>query len=661
MSKSNKSFRGTCDEKCDPETKVNRFNEFNGEKLKMHKNVWIILLLLLLGVQTVIAANMEIKKIEIINARSFDEDDLLEIIHSEDGEEFEPRISKLDKILLTNFYKKHGFLDITVGDSIFFSRNREKVTIKYYITENQRYYYAGVSFKGVKDIEVEKLLERFEDIKKNIPFDESSVSDAMRQVENLYYNSGKPFVEFDVNYIFEQDSLIRVLVSVEEKQTVFIKDIKYFGLKMVQKFLVRRELEIQKGEKYNRSALEKSQQNIYRTGLFRYVRFEVEPIENEPGQVYLKILVQEKDPRWIGVRFGISHEQETYYGNKVELTLQGGHRNLFGTGRSISLHLTPSVTYDFDEDKLHNPNNKAALMYVEPWILNTRTPGTFQIAYEQYRPLNSGNFNLFSTSFDLNRRYEKYWNFSGALSLKLVDQLTDQDIDSTLALQLGTEKSEIYSLTFYGKRDKRKNLIDPKDGSYLDLSLAFSYTRGVNEVSDLITNQYITLIGSWQRYQPWRPKLLNFKRWHFTLASRLKAGAILEPWQSGPIPINDRFYAGGATTVRGYGEQLLGPAAATDDKGRITQAAGGKLLFLANIESRMPVWWIFLVEYFVDAGYVWAEVSDFAPKDIRVTTGLGLVAITPLGPVRLDYGYKLMRTAKDAAPGSYHIGIYFAF
>ncbi|MEJ2545792.1 MAG: hypothetical protein P8Y99_17145, partial [Calditrichaceae bacterium] len=63
--------------------------------------------------------------------------------------------------------------------------------------------------------------------------------------------------------------------------------------------------------------------------------------------VILKILVQEKDPVWIGVRVGLAHEQQAYYGSKLEFTLQGGHRNLFGTSRSISLEITPAITYDF--------------------------------------------------------------------------------------------------------------------------------------------------------------------------------------------------------------------------------------------------------------------------------------------------------------------------
>ena len=80
-----------------------------------------------------------------------------------------------------------------------------------------------------------------------------------------------------------------------------------------------------------------------------------------------------------------------------------------------------------------------------------------------------------------------------------------------------------------------------------------------------------------------------------------------------------------------------------------------------NAEVRIPLFWLFVGTYFVDGGYVWPEISDFQISDIRLSTGVGLALMTPLGPVRVDYGYKLTRRKIDPTPGSFHIGIYFAF
>ena len=606
-------------------------------------------------------AEIEIDKIIFNNNQYFSGGKLKDIIHSQEGEEFEPRLQKLDKILLRNFYRQHGFLDVAISDSVITVSNREKVNILFYITEGQRYYYGGMRMRGNQEIESKKISKQFENLELYEPFNESAINEAVKRVENIYYNSGKPFVDLKTNYLIEVDSLIVDMLEINENQTVYINDVKYYGLRLVQKFLIRRELEIKKGEKYNREAIEKSQENLYRTGLFKYVRLEIDPIKDMPDQVVLKILMQEKDPIWVGARLGLAHEQQAYYGSKLEFTVQGGHRNLFGTARSISLHITPSITYDFDENKLHNLDNKISFMFVEPWIGNTRTPGTFNLSYEQYRPLNSADFDLFASSFGVKRQAGKNSDISAAISVKLVDQLSNEEIDSSLVLGFDVDKSQVYSLNFYYKRDKRKNLFNPTNSSYTDISLAFSYSTGKDDNNHVIENQYITLISSWQRYQPFRPKVFHFKRWNFTLASRVKMGAIFELGKKQTIPINDRFFAGGASSVRGYHEQLLGPASSYDENGKIKKAAGGKLLYLGNIEVRIPIIWVIVLETFFDTGYVWRELSAFRLADIKLSTGLGIALMTPLGPVRFDYGYKLIQTDRDPSPGAFHLGIYFAF
>ena len=489
----------------------------------------------------------------------------------------------------------------------------------------------------------------------------NKISVAAKGVENLYYNSGKPFVQMEVNYLYEQDSLIVVFMTIKENQTVYIKELRYEGLKLVKKYVIKRELEFKKGDIYNRRKLELTQRNLYGTGLFKYVRMEIEPLAGQPGQARLKIRFQEKDPAWIGVRFGIAHEQEFYYGNKLELTLQGGHRNLFGSGRSFSLQLTPSLNYDFTENRLHNPDNKIALEFIQPWIFNSPTPVGLHMLYEQFRPLNSGHFDLWHVNLDVKRKLRKVNEFSASLSGKLVNILSGQNVDSTLAADFQVDKSKVYALTFYYKRDTRKNIFAPKSSAYTDVSTAFSYAETRDKDNRITTNNYISVNTSWQRYQPFRPQVLDFRRWNFTLATRIKTGAIIEPWGKKNIPISDRFYAGGATTVRGYAEQLLGPASLLDKNGKIKQAAGGKLIYLMNGEIRIPLFWLFIMEYFIDGGYVWQEISDFKFEDIRFSTGAGLALMTPLGPIRVDYGYKLMRRAIDPTPGSFHIGIYFAF
>jgi len=613
-----------------------------------------IIISLILFFVTDLFAELKIEKIQFIGNKFRNSKQLRSFINSEQGNDYEPRLLKLDKILLTNLYRKNGFLTIEIKDSLYYTDRRQKINMTFVINEGQRYYFGGVRFTGAGEITESQLKKPFKNIKPHTPFDESLVTDAHQQIEDIYYNSGKPFVQIQYDYRFEQDSLVYALFDIEENQTVFIKDIKYFGLKLVQKFLIRRELEFTKRDQYNREALEYSQQNIYSTGLFRFVRFEIEPIESEPQNVILNILVQEKDARWIGFQFGVAHEQDEFHGNKFDLTLQGGHRNIWGTARSVSLHLTPSFWYGFEDNQIINPQNRYVFQFVEPWIGNTRTPGIFQLAYNQKRPINFAHSNELLASFQAKHLFKKpKLELSGTITAKL--------IDSTFTKTAVKEpKEKVYSLTFYGKKDTRPNLFNPKDGSLTDLSISLSNSSSQDNNQNTVRNSYTTVIASWSRYQPYRPAVLK-KKFHWTLASRFKVGTILDIGSNSNIPFTELFTAGGATTVRGYQEQLLGPAAKLDNKGKIDEAAGGKMIFLANIEVRFPIIWLFVGEVFVDAGNVWRNVDDFSPGTIRPSTGFGMALLTPLGPIRLDYGYKLNRIKTDPTPDAIHAGIYFAF
>ena len=158
----------------------------NPKSMKILLTTFLILLSF-----NIVLAETEVTKISFRQNSSFDDDELLDILHSEEDEEFEPRLIKLDRILLNNFFRKNGYLLVEVSDSLVFSKNRKEVEIKYIIDPGQRYYYGGVRFKGVKELDEKKLAGHFEGIKIGSPFDESLIIDARKKVENEYYNKGK--------------------------------------------------------------------------------------------------------------------------------------------------------------------------------------------------------------------------------------------------------------------------------------------------------------------------------------------------------------------------------------------------------------------------------------------------------------------------------------
>jgi outer membrane protein insertion porin family len=106
------------------------------------------------------------------------------------------------------------------------------------------------------------------------------------------------------------------------------------------------------------------------------------------------------------------------------------------------------------------------------------------------------------------------------------------------------------------------------------------------------------------------------------------------------LPASERFFAGGDTTVRGFALDRLGSESTLNAEGFPTGGAG---LMVVNVELRTPSWKGLGLVTFVDAGNVFQRSSDIALGDLRGAAGAGLRYRSPLGPLRLDVGFKLDR------------------
>ncbi len=125
------------------------------------------------------------------------------------------------------------------------------------------------------------------------------------------------------------------------------------------------------------------------------------------------------------------------------------------------------------------------------------------------------------------------------------------------------------------------------------------------------------------------------------------------------IPIDERFFNGGSTTVRSFAERDLGP----HDNG---DPIGGEFFTVFNVEYTFPIYGELQGAAFVDAGNLLPGLDDLFDgvtasfDDMRYAVGLGLRYKLPIGPIRLDYGYNPDRH-EDEDTGAFHFSFGFAF
>ncbi|MFQ3574777.1 MAG: outer membrane protein assembly factor, partial [Thermodesulfovibrionales bacterium] len=186
--------------------------------------------------------------------------------------------------------------------------------------------------------------------------------------------------------------------------------------------------------------------------------------------------------------------------------------------------------------------------------------------------------------------------------------------------------------------DTRDSPFEPTEGMLAGITAKFATSLLLSETDFAKLSFYIN-------------KYLALSK-NMVFAGSLRGGIARGLKNTQELPLVERFFLGGRTTVRGYEQDMLGP------KGSDGNPIGGNLFSMANLELRTNVGKGLGIVTFLDAGNVWQTTANMST--IRYTTGLGLRYNTPVGPFRIDYGYKLNRQ-KGESKGEIHFSLGHAF
>jgi len=266
--------------------------------------------------------------------------------------------------------------------------------------------------------------------------------------------------------------------------------------------------------------------------------------------------------------------------------------------------------------------------------------------------------------FELSRKITKYDEASLTFSARHVE-ITDSQIRPDFLL--GPEEYQVDTIGLTNTLDLRESpYVNPRGfliGNTLDLASSalgsdIEYVRGTMRVG---------------YYLPFGPKPLTpgvvedqppgtpLQRWfrQSSIAFGARAGIIHSLTNSGPdeattIPIDERFFIGGATTVRSFGERDLGPH---DNHGH---PVGGEFYTVWNVEYTFPIFGELQGAVFSDAGNLLPTSEDIGLSDMRYAIGAGLRYKLPVGPIRLDYGVNPDPHEFEDF-GAFHFSFGFAF
>jgi outer membrane protein assembly complex protein YaeT len=386
------------------------------------------------------------------------------------------------------------------------------------------------------------------------------------------------------------------------------------GLEVYEEKYVRRELAYKPGELFEQRKLEESQRRVYSLGLFNTVLFRPLATQLEDARVPIEAEVTER--KRYTTRIGVGYGSEDEFRFQASWTL----RRFLGDLRLLTL----SAKYS---------SLLAGLQagFIQPYFID-RKSNLFDNLELRRDTLEAFTTESLNNRLIVDRTLTRYLTVYGGHRLELTRL---SNVTRAEAIPETTPTDSLISAAELGAtRDTTTDPYYPNSGS----QLIFAYEQATaGLLSDL---QYLRGVAEGRLYRQLAPQVV--------LALRLRLGIVLPTEDTPEVPIFKRFFTGGTNSVRGYGFQQLG---ARDAAGR---PLGGVSLTEGNIELRFPIWGKFFGVTFVDYGKVSLDEFDYSPRGLRFTAGLGARYRTLIGPIRVDWAYKL-NPEPNGEPGRWRI------
>ena len=435
-------------------------------------------------------------------------------------------------------------------------------------------------------------------------------------------NEGYAFAKVSTPEAYENPAAhtIDVTYTASAGARVDIGPIALEGLKNVEPGFVRRELTIKDGQLYNAGKIETARQNLAGLGVFSSVQAVPGTTVGPDGRLPVTFIMREGPPRTVSFTAGYATDTGGVLGASWT------HHNLFGNGETLTLSAQATGLGGSSTNGL---GYNIGATYTLPAFFRRDQQLSFNIgALKQDFTAYNQTAELVGTTFT--RKFDKNWSLSAGLSG------TTEQIE-----QEGTTNHYLLAqLPVTLKYDSTNSLFDPTKGIRAAASVTPSESllspSAFFTILQLSGSTYLDLTGNGRS----------------VIALRALVGTV-QGASTFQLPPDQRFYAGGSGTIRGYAYQSVGPQFADGNP------IGGTSIDAGTIEYRQRIGKSFGTAVFVDAGQVGATSTPFQ-GGIKVGAGIGLRYYTPIGPIRVDFAVPVVHQ-DNSGNFQFYIGIGQAF
>jgi outer membrane protein insertion porin family len=577
---------------------------------------------------------------------------------------------KTDLNAILTYYLRHGYLRARIVDQQV-RRSGDEIHITLHISEGEPVETREVVIQGARALNPNDLRRELA-VKPDEPFDPFRLQDDRRLILQTLAKKGHWEAEVRANVQFFENQAL-VFYVLKEGEPVKTRQITVEGTSEVSEKLARRDISVRERKLLRLDDLTRSQIRLLQSGYFADAQWDTAGLDTLMDEVGVHFRVRERRLRWFETGIGVSSQE------LVRFTGEWGTRNFLGSGMRFAVQTRtdldvtdriPSLLDEHRTDLILNRNH----LFDTSWegqpsvfFLHDREVVNFDGGESKYRQ------NILGLRFSTRRRFGDLRN---QVVLSLENRWVNNDAEDRAREsdpQLFRDAYQTRLVTGWVERDKRNAFFSPSRGSYQNA--LFQFAGGALGGNNSFIKQTLGTIH-----------FVRIPVRSGVLATRLQLGYIVPSRDDSTvagklidtrvelIPNEDRFFLGGANTVRGYEQDELDgtvSAASIIEKGQ----EGGLAEFLFGAELRFRLVWRLSGVAFVDAGNVWQDRrfitlerfiphgnrSEVDPLDVRYSYGLGLRFNTPLGPVRLDYARRWNRPLDEIGKDRWHVALGHAF
>jgi len=446
----------------------------------------------------------------------------------------------------------------------------------------------------------------------------ANVAAARERVQTALQEEGYPLAAVSEPIAFADDEAqaIDVQFQVQTGPQADIGMITVQGLDRVNEDFAREALPLREGERYSPSRIEMARRQLLETGVFSTVTVRAADQVSSDGRIALTLEVEERPLRVVN----LSGAYSTDLG--ISLSASWTHRNLFGNAEQLILSAAGTGLWGNATDDV---GYQLSARFIKPAFL--RPDQTWELGVNAVKQdLKAYKQRAETIATSLRRKFSPLWTGSVGLSITR-DDVSQKDV------------SHIYQLfalpisATYDSTGLTNPLLDPTHGIRASFVVTPTQAFGANSLTFAILqasgSTYFDLSGNGRS----------------VLALRGIVGSVLGA-SNFDLPPDQRLYAGGSGTVRGYRYQSIGPLFPDGDP------IGGTAVDAATIEFRQRLFGNFGVVTFVDAGQASDEGVPFTGT-LRIGAGIGVRYYTPIGVVRADFAMPLNRPPNGDTFGIY--------